>query len=131
MLKIAELKEGDMVRVEEVGMSRQGRVVDISREEKQALVNNGVQDFWYDLDKIYAVPLDDQQLINLGFDKEVNDQSVKYLKGPFRIVIENDDFSNVEMWYREDRRHFNTPIGVHHLQNVYQQMTKVPLELPV
>ena len=130
MLKLGELKEGDMVRIEDEGVSREGTVVDISREEKQALINNGVQEFWYDLDQIYPVPLDDEQLTRLGFVKEVDGDSVKYMKGPFRIVIVNNNFSDIEMWYREDRRHFNTPIGVHHLQNLYHNMTKVHLEMP-
>ncbi len=130
MLKLGELKEGDIVRIEDEGVSREGTVVDISREEKQALINNGVQEFWYDLDQIYPVPLDDEQLTRLGFVKEVDGDSVKYMKGPFRIVIVNNNFSDIEMWYREDRRHFNTPIGVHHLQNLYHNMTKVHLEMP-
>ena len=130
MLKLGELKEGDIVRIEDEGVSREGTVVDISREEKQALINNGVQEFWFDLDQIYPVPLDDEQLTRLGFVKEVDEDSVKYMKGPFRIVIVNNNFSDIEMWYREDRRHFNTPIGVHHLQNLYHNMTKVHLEMP-
>ena len=130
MLKLGELKEGDIVRIEDEGVSREGTVVDISREEKQALINNGIQEFWYDLDRIYPVPLDDEQLTRLGFVKEVDGDSVKYMKGPFRIVIVNNNFSDIEMWYREDRRHFNTPIGVHHLQNLYHNMTKVHLEMP-
>ena len=130
MLKLGELKEGDIVRIEDEGVSREGTVVDISREEKQALINNGVQEFWFDLDQIYPVPLDDEQLTRLGFVKEVDGDSVKYMKGPFRIVIVNNNFSDIEMWYREDRRHFNTPIGVHHLQNLYHNMTKVHLEMP-
>lgn len=130
MLKLGELKEGDIVRIEDEGVSREGTVVDISREEKQALINNGVQEFWYDLEQVYPVPLDDEQLTRLGFVKETDGESVKYMKGPFRIVILNNDFSDIEMWYREDRRHFNTPIGVHHLQNLYHNMTKVHLEMP-
>ena len=130
MLKLGELKEGDIVRIEDERVSREGTVVDISREEKQALINNGVQEFWFDLDQIYPVPLDDEQLTRLGFVKEVDGDSVKYMKGPFRIVIVNNNFSDIEMWYREDRRHFNTPIGVHHLQNLYHNMTKVHLEMP-
>ncbi|MDP9230018.1 MAG: hypothetical protein M3O67_05020 [Bacteroidota bacterium] len=130
MLKLGELKSGDIVQVEEEGLMKEGTVVDISREEKQALIDNGVQEFWYDLDKIYPLPLDDEQLIKLGFEKQQNGNTVKYLKGPFRIVIENGNFSDIEMWYREDKRHFNTHIGVHHLQNVYLEMTKVHLEKP-
>ena len=130
MLKLGELKEGDTVRIEDEGLTREGTVVDISREERQVLINNGVQEFWYDLDKVSPIPLNDEQLTRLGFEKEVDGNTVKYLKGPFRMVILNDDFSEIEMWYREDRRHFNSQIGVHHLQNLYHNMTKVPLEMP-
>jgi hypothetical protein len=130
MLKLGELKEGDTVRIEDEGVSREGTVVKISREEHQALINNGVQEFWYDLEQIYPVLLDDEQLVRLGFEKEVDGQAIKYMKGPFRIVINDNNFSDIEMWYREDRRHFNTPIGVHHLQNLYHDMTKVYLEMP-
>ena len=130
MLKLAELKAGDTVRIEDEGITREGTIVDISREEKQVLINNGVQEFWYDLDQVHPIPLSDEQLTRLGFVKEVDGSSVKYMKGPFRMVILNDDFSDIEMWYREDRRHFNSPIGIHHLQNLYLDMTKVPLEMP-
>jgi hypothetical protein len=34
------------------------------------------------------------------------------------------------MWWREDRRHFSFPLGVHELQNLHLDMTKVPLEKP-
>ncbi len=37
------------------------------------------------------------------------------------------DFSKLDIWYREDRRHLNNPIAVHELQNHYNQMTKVAL----
>lgn len=130
MLKLGELKAGDVVKVEEEGVVREGIVVNISREEKQALIDNGVQEFWYSLDKIQPVLLDDDQLRKLGFEKQEDGNSVKYIKGPFRIVVENNNFSDIEMWYREDRRHFNFRIGVHHLQNVYLEMTKVHLEKP-
>jgi hypothetical protein len=130
MLKLGELKEGDVVRIEDEGVTREGTVVDISREEKQALINNGIQDFWFNLDQIYPIPLDEGQLLRLGFEKESNEGEVKYMKGPFRVVINNNNFSDIEMWYREDRRHFNTPIGVHHFQNLYYNMTKMHLEMP-
>lgn len=132
MLKLGELKPGDIIRVNDEGVEREGVVVEISHEEHQALVDNGVQEFWYSPEEMDAILLDEKQLLNLGFEKQhLNGEGVKYLKGAFRIVTPREgDFSNIEMWYREDRRHFNTPIGVHHLQNLHLQMTKVPLEKP-
>jgi hypothetical protein len=131
MLKIGELKQGDIVRVNDEGVEREGVVVRISHEENQALIDNGVQEFWYSPEEMEAVPLDETQLTKLGFEKQDHEGSVKYLKGAFRLVTpRKGDFSNIEMWYREDRRHFSFPLGVHQLQNLHLDMTKVPLELP-
>ena len=132
MLKLGELKAGDIVKVNDEGIEREGVVVQISHEDHQALVDNGIQEFWYSPQDIYPVLLDEKQLINLGFERQdLNADGVKYLKGAFRIVTPKaGDFSNLEMWYREDRRHFHSPIGVHQLQNLHMQMTKVPLEKP-
>ena len=132
MLKIGELKPGDIVKVVDDGAEREGTVVRLSHEENQALVDNGVQEFWYSPEEMSSILVDEKQLLNLGFQKQdLNGEGVKYMKGAFRIVTpKKDDFSNIEMWYREDRRHFNTPIGVHQLQNLHLQMTKVPLDKP-
>jgi len=131
MLKIGELKQGDVIKVNDEGVEREGVVVRISHEENQALVDNGVQEFWYTPEEMQAVPLDENQLTKLGFEKQDHEGSVKYLKGAFRLVTpRRGDFSNIEMWYREDRRHFSFPLGVHQLQNLHLDMTKVPLELP-
>jgi hypothetical protein len=133
MLKIGELKAGDIIKVVDEGMEREGVVVEISHEEHQAFVDNGIQEFWYSPEEMYPIPLNEEQLLKLGFEKENLDdgEGVKYMKGAFRLVTPKaGDFSTIEMWYREDRRHFNFPIGVHQLQNLHLQMTKVPLEMP-
>lgn len=129
MLKINHLKSGDIITVNDEGVMREGRVVNTSPEENQALVDNGVQEFWYTPEEMAAVPLDENQLINLGFTKEEDNGTVKYKKDSFRLVTpKKGDFSNIEMWWREDRRHFSFPIGVHELQNLHLDMTKVHLE---
>ena len=132
MLKIAELKVGDIVKVKDDEIEREGVIVDISHEEHQALIDNGVQEFWYSEGEIFPILVDEQQLLNFGFEsQELNGEGKKYLKGAFRLVTPRaGDFSNIEMWYREDRRHFSFPIGVHQLQNLHLAMTKVPLEKP-
>ncbi len=132
MLKLGELKHGDIVTLNDEGVQREGTVVKVSHEERQALINNGVQEFWYDLDHIQPIPLDEKQLFRLGFTREEMNGSdaVKYKKDSFRLVLPKDgDFSHIEMWWREDRRHFDYPLGVHELQNLYHDMTKVPLEM--
>jgi len=131
MLKIGELKQGDIIKVNDDGVEREGTVVSISYEEHQALVDNGVQEFWYSPEDMKPIPVDESQLKQLGFVKEESNGTVKYKKDSFRLVIPKEgDFSHIEMWWREDRRHFNFPLGVHQLQNLHHDMTKVPLEKP-
>lgn len=131
MLKIGELKQGDIIRVNDDGVMREGTVVSVSHEENQALVDNGIQEFWYSPEDMNPLPLDEGQLNKLGFTKESVDGIVKYKKDSFRLVTPREgDFAHIEMWWREDRRHFNFPIGVHQLQNLYHQMTKVHLDKP-
>ena len=132
MLKLGDLKQGDHIFLNDEGVKREGTVVKVSHEERQALVNNGIQEFWYNLDEIQPIPLDENQLMRLGFTKEEMNGSgaVKYKRDSFRLMLlHKDDFSNIEMWWREDRRHFNFPLGVHDLQNLYHDMTKVPLAM--
>jgi hypothetical protein len=132
MVKITDLKPGDVVKVIEEGIERDGIVEDISRDENMACINNGVQEFWYTPEDIIPVPLTEKQLLLLGFEKQDTEDGVKYLKGPFRVLVHDPgNYTNLEIWYREDRRLFNHPLYVHELQNHYLQMTKVPLEKPL
>lgn len=129
MLKIGHLRSGDIISVNDEGIIREGTVVKISQEENQALVHNGVQEFWYSPEDMEAIPLGDDHLLKLGFTREEADGSVKYKKDSFRLVTpQKGNFSNLEMWWREDRRHFSFPLGVHELQNLYLDMTKAHLD---
>ncbi len=128
MIRLQDLREGDIVKVNDEGVERIGTVLDVDRENNMALVNNGIQEFWYAPNQIGALPLDEEQLMLLGFEKNELDGGIKYSRGPFRILTpKSGDFSNLEVWYREDHRHFHTPLFVHELQNHYYQMTKVIL----
>ena len=131
MLKIGNLKSGNIITVNDEGVMREGRVVSVSHEENQALVDNDIQEFWYTPEEMQSIPLDENQLLRLGFTKEEADGAVKYKRDSFRLLTpKKGDFSNIEMWWREDRRHFSSPIGVHELQNLHLDMTKVHLEKP-
>jgi hypothetical protein len=130
MVKISELKQGDVVKVLDSGEERLGVVTDTSWEENMACINNGVQEFWFAPADIVPIPLTEEQLINtLGFEKEETAEGIKYKKGAFRVVVHDPgNYTNLDIWYREDRRHFTHPIYVHELQNHHYQMTKVPLD---
>jgi len=130
MVKVTDLKEGDVVHVLNEGMERVGTVVDTSRDDNMACINNGVQEFWYPPEEIIPIPLTESHLINtLGFEREETSDGIKYKKGPFRILVHDPgNYTNVDVWYREDHRHFNHPLYLHELQNHHLAMTKVPLE---
>lgn len=129
MIKLQELKEGDLIRVVQDTTEREGTVVQVSREENMALINNGIQEFWYTQEQMAAIPLTEKELFKLGFERTDVEEGAKYIKGPFRVLVHDPgNYTNLDIWYREDRRHFNHPIYVHDLQNLHLQMTKVPLE---
>jgi hypothetical protein len=129
MIKFHELKVGDIVLAEYEGQRSEGEVIGLDGEDKLVNVQTSVQDFWFSPDDLYPIALDEAQLEKFYFERqELPDGSVKYLKGPFRILLSRKgDFSHFEMWYREDRRHISQPLNVHNLQNHYNQMTKVEL----
>ena len=129
MIKFQDLRQGDYILAEFDGSKEHVEVTQFNYDEKEICVDNGVQEFWFKEDELYPLILNEEQLLKLNFQKQVHDDgSVKYLKGAFRIQLTKDgDFSDFEMWYREDRRHIKQPIAVHELQNHYYQMTKVEL----
>ena len=129
MIKFSDIKPGDIVMAEYEGQQRQGVVKDLNREDKEVCVETEVQEFWFKAEHLFPVPLDESQLTKLGFQKHENsDGSVKYIRDSFRVLLPHkDDFSSIEMWWREDRRHVHQPFYVHDLQNHYYQMTKVEL----
>ena len=129
MIKFSDLKAGDYVLAENDGQAWEGEVTDFNHDEKEISVYNGIQDFWFKDEDLFPLPLDENQLMKLKFHKQVNDDgSVKYSKGAFRIQTpQQDNFSNFEIWYRDETRIMMQPISVHRLQNHYLEMTKVHL----
>ena len=129
MINLNELKVGDYVMVEFEGGMRRGEVRRLNKDEKQVCVETEVQDFWYEPIHLFPLPLNDEQLLLLNFTKdEMANGTVKYKKGSFRLVIPaKDNFSTVEIWYREDKRHNPNIHYIHELQNQHLDMTKVHL----
>ena len=129
MIKFQELKAGDYVMADNDGDKRKGEVTNLNGNEKQVCVDNGIQEFWYETDQLTPFEITDEALTDLKFHKELNaDGSVKYIKGAFRLMLEKEgDFSHMEIWYRDERRHILHAIPVHTLQNHFYEMTKVHL----
>jgi hypothetical protein len=132
MIRFNDIKPGDIVMAEYEGQMREGIVKELAPEEKEVCVETEVQAFWFKPEHLFAIPLSDEQLTKLGFTKaSENGNGIKYMKDSFRILIPHkDDFSSLEIWWREDRRQLDHPISVHELQNHYYQMTKIELNKP-
>ena len=129
MIKFSEIKMGDYLMGEFEGQMWEGEVIRLNHDEKQACLATDVQDFWFDAENLYPIPISDVALRQLSFGREdMPDGSVKYKKGSFRILVTRpDDFSHMEIWYRDDKRHNPQIQYVHQLQNHFLQMTKVHL----
>jgi hypothetical protein len=129
MIRYHDIKLGDYIMANNDGTVWAGEVTDLNGDEKEICVNNGVQDFWFKAEELLPLPLNDEQLLKLKFQKQENgDGSVKYKKGAFRLQVPvKDDFSKFEIWYRDEKRQILHPIAVHELQNHYLAMTKVHL----
>lgn len=129
MVKFNEIKAGNYVVVDNDGDQKRGEVIDLNGNEKQVCVDNGVQQFWYETDQLIPLEINDQELSNLKFHKEILEKgTVKYSKGAFRMITPGEsDFSAMEIWYRDEKRHVMHPIHLHQLQNHFYEMTKVHL----
>ena len=128
MIKFSEIKMGDFLMGEFEGKMWEGEVIRLNHDEKQACLATDVQDFWFDAENLFPIPISDAALRQLSFEREdMPDGSVKYKKGSFRILVKPDDFSHMEIWYRDDKRHNPQIQYVHQLQNHFLQMTKVHL----
>ncbi|MGG9972456.1 hypothetical protein ACQ33O_11740 [Ferruginibacter sp. SUN002] len=129
MIKFQEIRVGDYLIADNDGDKIRGEVTDLNNNEKQVCVDNGTQEFWFETEQLSPIALDEDQLTNLKFSKQENeDGSVKYMKGAFRMLLPvKGDFSKMEIWYRDERRIVNNPISVHQLQNHFYEMTKVHL----
>ncbi|BAV05243.1 hypothetical protein SAMN05421788_105300 [Filimonas lacunae] len=129
MIKFNEMQPGDFVIAEYEGQRRMGEVTGLDHSARLVGVETDVQEFWYAPEHVHPISITDESLSWLNFTKEVQSNgSVKYKKGSFRLWIPApDQFSALEIWYREDQRTHPDVHYVHQLQNHYLQMTKIPL----
>ncbi len=129
MIKYSEIKIGDFLLGEYEGKMWEGEVINLNGDEKQVCLATDVQEFWFETEDLYPLPISDEALQQLSFVREdMPDGSVKYKKGAFRMLIQKaDDFSHMDIWYRDDKRINPNIHYIHQLQNHYLQMTKVHL----
>jgi hypothetical protein len=130
MIKFSELKPGNWILVKNEGTWMEGIVTHINADDGgQIEVETGVQTSWYELEEIQSLPLSEEHLLKMGFEKEVMESgNVKYRFGPFRVLISpRARFTDFLMWYREEKCHITYPMTVHQFQNRYEEMVKVPI----
>ncbi len=130
MIHFNELIQGSYVICSNDGDPRRGKVTRLNKDEKQVEVDNGAQEFWYELDQLNGIPVSDAELQALKFHSEkMEDGNVKYSKGAFRILIPGqDNFNKMEMWYRDETRQILHHLMLHELQKHFFEMTKVHLD---
>ena len=67
MIKLSDLKPGDIVMAEYEGQQWEGVVKELNREDKEICVETSVQEFWFKPEEVFPIVLDEAQLIKLGF----------------------------------------------------------------
>ena len=71
MIRFQDIKVGDIIQADFGGQRFDGEVTELNHEDKQVCVHNGDQDDWFDPNDLYPIPVDDQQLTKLGFEKQL------------------------------------------------------------
>jgi len=127
MIRYQELRTGDYVMADNDGDMLRGEITRLNGDEKQVEVDTGTQCFWFETSQLFPLPVTEEELLRLKFNKHVNeDGTLKYMKGAFRMLVPKEgDFSRMQLWYRDETRNIMTPISLHDLQNHYYQLTKV------
>jgi len=132
MINLHDVKAGDTVLVNYEGNTVEGQVLEVNREDKQVCVQTGEQEFWYDLDALYAIPLNEDQLLKLKFKKEgtENGNGRIYVRGPFSVKLYElgNGQPATRLDYRDEHRDIKESITVNQLQNHYHEMTNFHLE---
>lgn len=134
MLKIGEVKVGDIVDAQFEDVVNTGEVIQVDHEERKALVSHGDQEFWYDMENLGPVILTLDGLEKMGFfestDPLIKGTGIAYVKGPFILQLpEPDNLRHVNLTYRDEHRHIMDGLFLHELQNHYRSMTNIDLHL--
>ena len=134
MIKLNEIKTGDIVNARFEDVVNTGEVQQVDHTERKVLVSHGDQEFWYDTDNLSPVPFTLESLDRLGFtatdDPLIKGNGTAYVKGPFIIQFPRPgDHKAIHLIYRDEHRDVNGDIFLHQLQNHYHSMTNFHLDL--
>ena len=69
MIRMQELKRGDFVLADYDGVRSEGVVKDLNWEDKEVCLETDVQEFWFKPEVLHAIPLSEEQLQKLNFQK--------------------------------------------------------------
>jgi hypothetical protein len=135
MIRLHDVKTGDTVLVSYEGALLEGKVLEVNPEDKQACVlTHEQQEFWYSLDDLYEIPLDESQLLKLKFQKEEsaatgNGHTAVYVRGPFSVQLSQEGGHDItRLGYRDEHREIKGALTVNQLQNHYHIMTNFHLD---
>lgn len=134
MIKLNEIKSGDIVNARFEDVVNTGEVEQVDHTERKVLVAHGDQEFWYNIEDISPVPFNLESLGKLGFteatDPLIKGNGIAYVKGPFIIQFPNpNNLKSIHLIYRDEHRDVNGEISLHQLQNHYHSMTNFHLGL--
>jgi hypothetical protein len=134
MIRLQDVKTGDTVLVAYEGDLLEGKVLEVNQEDKQVCVlTHEQQEFWYDLESLYPIPLDETQLLRLKFQKDEtqssNGSGVVYVRGPFSVRLYKEGGQDItRLDYRDEHREIKGLLTVNQLQNHYHGMTNFHLD---
>lgn len=134
MIRLQDVKTGDTVLVKYETDLLEGKVLEVNAEDKQVCVlTHEQQEFWYSLEDLYPIPLDETQLLRLKFQKDEaqssNGSGVVYVRGPFSVRLYKQDGQDItRLDYRDEHREIKGQLTVNQLQNHYHGMTNFHLE---
>ena len=128
MIKLSEVKTGDIVNARFEDVVNTGEVLQVDREEKKVLVAHGDQEFWYDIGDLSAVPFTMDSLSMMGFlktdDSAIKGSGIAFVKGPFIARFPDiSDPKHMILTYRDEHRDLHGDLFVHQFQNHYHSMT--------
>jgi hypothetical protein len=123
MIQLHEIKVGDFVRAEYDGQLWEGTVSIINNNDNLICVATSVKEFWFIPEQLYPIPLNEENLLKLHFDKEVNDDgSIKFWKDGLQLIAYTNNFAHIDLWYLNQKKQIDNVRYLHQLQNQFMEI---------